>query len=222
MPTTTEYKLVPDIPDALLRTYLKQSEIAVDTEMQGLRIGRDHLCLVQLCDRQSNVSLIRVQPPEAPPNLKTLLTHPGVLKVCHFALTDVAFIRNSLGIVVTPFCCTKVMSKLARTYTEKHGLLNLAADLLGMEMNKENQQTDWSVGELTPSQLQYAAGDVLHLLAIYDILRRKMERRGKMPTGVTAVELNERAQACLPTLVELLLNGYGDRDQGWETSLFSH
>ncbi|MBI4083009.1 MAG: ribonuclease D [Candidatus Lambdaproteobacteria bacterium] len=219
---TTDYRLVPDIPADLLRTYLKQTEIAVDTEMQGLRIGRDQLCLVQLCDRQNNVCLIRVHPPEAPPNLTTLLTHPGVTKICHFALTDVAFIRLSLNVIVTPFCCTKVMSKLSRTYTEKHGLLHLAADLLGKELNKENQQTDWSTNELSPSQLQYAAGDVLHLLAIYDILRGKLERRGRMPTGITAVELNQRAQACLPALVELLLNGYGDRDQGWETSLFSH
>lgn len=222
MAPASEYTVVADIPDALLKTYQAQKEIAVDTELQGLRLGRDHVCLVQLCDRKHQVCLVRPQAPKAPPNLKKLLTDPKITKVFHYALTDVAFLQASLGIVVTPYRCTKVMSKLVRTYTDQHGLRDLVREFMGVELDKGSQSSNWQRRDLSPAQLKYAANDVLHLLAIYDHLTGMLEERGKLPTGMAIRQLNEQSQGVLPTLVELILNGYGDKDQGWETSLFNH
>ena len=222
MAASSEYTVVPDIPDALLKVYLEQKEIAVDTELQGLRLGRDEVCLVQLSDRKRQVCLVRPEPPHAPPNLKKLLTHSKTTKVFHYAMTDVAFLRKSLGIAVHPYRCTKVMSKLVRTYTDQHGLKDLVREIIGMELEKYPQTSNWQSRDLSPAQLKYAANDVLHLLAIYDHLNHMLKDRGKLPSGITAVELNEHSQQALPTIIELILNGYGDKDQGWETSLFNH
>ena len=219
---SSEYTLVADIPDALLKSYLAQKEIAVDTELQGLRLGRDQVCLVQLSDRKQQVALVRPTPPKAPPNLKKLLTHPKTIKVFHYALTDVAFLKLSLGIDVYPYRCTKVMSKLVRTYTDAHSLKELVREFLGVELDKISQTSNWQRRDLSPAQLKYAANDVLHLLAVYDQLNRMLKERGKLPTGLTADEMNDHSQAALPTIVELILNGFGDKDLGWETSLFSH
>ncbi|HKI98231.1 MAG TPA: ribonuclease D [bacterium] len=222
MASSSEYTVVPDIPDALLKVYLAQKEIAVDTELQGLRLGRDQVCLVQLSDRKQQVCLVRPEPPHAPPNLKKLLTHPQTIKVFHYALTDVAFLKLSLGIDVYPFRCTKVMSKLVRTYTDQHSLKDLVREFVGVELEKISQTSNWQRRDLSPAQLKYAANDVLHLLAVYDHLMQMLKERGKLPTGITAQEMNEHTQQALPTVVELIMNGYGDKDQGWETSLFNH
>ncbi len=157
-----------------------------------------------------------------PPNLKQLLTDPGVIKIFHFAISDVAFIKTSLDIEVTPFCCTKVMSKLIRTYTQGHGLKDLCLELLGHEINKEQQQTNWAQNNLTQKQLEYAAKDVLDLIQIYHKLSQMMDKRASLSTGTTIRELNNKAQSMLPGLVELLIHGYGDKDGGWGSSLFSH
>jgi ribonuclease D len=222
MAASSEYTVVPDIPDALLKVYLAQPVIAVDTELQGLRLYRDQVCLVQLSDRQQQVCLVRPEPPKAPPNLKKLLTHPHTIKVFHYALTDVAFLKVSLGIDVHPYRCTKVMSKLVRTYTDQHSLKELVREMVGVELEKVSQTSNWQRRDLSPAQLKYAANDVLHLLGVYEHLVQMLKERGKLPTGMTAEELNEHSQAALPTIVELVLNGYGDNDQGWETTLFSH
>jgi ribonuclease D len=222
MAPSSEYAVVPDIPDAVLKSYLAQPEIAVDTELQGLRLHRDQVCLVQLSDRQHQVCLVRPDPPAAPPNLKKLLTHPKTIKVFHYALTDVAFLASSLGIEVQPYRCTKVMSKLARTYTDQHGLKDLVREILGIELDKVSQTSNWQRRDLSPAQLKYAANDVLHLLAVYDSLKAMLKERGPLPTGVTAEQINEHSQQALPIIVELVLNGYGDKDQGWEVSLFNH
>jgi len=215
-------RVVPDIPDKLLETYLQAKEIAVDTELQGLRLRRDEVCLVQLCDRAKNICLLQPTPHKLPPNLRTLLTSPQLTKVFHFALTDVTFLRVSMDVKVHPYRCTKVMSKLIRTYSESHGLKALVHELMGVELDKEQQTSNWSVKHPTQIQLRYAINDVLYLLPIYDTLMEMIENRGQLPSGITALELNEAAQACLPALAELLINGYGDRDNGWETSLFLH
>jgi len=123
---------------------------------------------------------------------------------------------------VTPFCCTKVMSKLIRTYTQGHGLKDLCLELLGHELNKEQQQTNWSQNDLTQKQLEYAAKDVLDLIQIYHKLNQMMVNRPSLSTGTTIRELNNKAQSMLPGLVELLIHGYGDKDGGWGSSLFSH
>jgi ribonuclease D len=222
MPSQEQYKAVSDIPSDLLKKYLGEKLIAVDSELQGLQLWRDQVCLIQLCDEKGNLCLVRIKPPRVPPNLKKLFTAPATTKVFHYALTDVAFLRASLKVAVHPYRCTKVMSKLVRTYSESHSLKILVHELCGADLDKGEQATDWSRPDLSPAQLRYAAGDVIYLLQIYKTLEKMINQRGRLPTGITAKELNERSQACLPTMVEIVLNGYGDRDRGWETSLFAH
>lgn len=219
---TDEYQCVPDIPEDLLQHYLGQNEIAIDTELHGLRLYRDEICLVQICDDQSKVCLVKPDIKNPPHNLKKLLTAPDTLKVFHFALTDVAFFKTSLGIDVAPFNCTKVMSKLVRTYTNSHGLKDLCAELLGLPLEKEQQQTNWASSNLSSGQLKYAANDVLYLLRVYRSLKNMIEQRPPLSTGIKLIELHQQAQNMLPGLVSLLVHGYGDKDQGWETTLFAH
>jgi ribonuclease D len=216
------YSITSDIPDNLLELYLSKQEIAIDSEFHGLRLYRDEVCLIQICDDKKNVCLVKPDTNKVPPNLKQLLTDSGVTKIFHFAISDVSFIKTSLDIEVTPFCCTKVMSKLIRTYTQGHGLKDLSLELLGHEINKEQQQTNWSKTNLTQKQLEYAAKDVLDLIQIYKKLSQMMDNRPPLSTGTTIRELNIKAQSMLPGLVELLIHGYGDRDGGWGSSLFSH
>ncbi len=216
------YKLTSDIPDNLIESYLSQSEIAVDTELHGLRLFRDEVCLIQICDDKNNVSLIKPENNTIPPNLNRLLTDPDVTKVFHFAISDVAFIKTSLNIEVYPFCCTKVMSKLIRTYTQDHGLKDLIWEVHGKQINKEQQQSNWDSEKLTEKQLEYAANDVLYLIDIYRKLLEMMNERSPLKSGITISELNHKAQSILPGLVELLIHGYGDKYGGWESSLFSH
>jgi ribonuclease D len=216
------YSITSDIPDNLLELYLSKQEIAIDSEFHGLRLYRDEVCLIQICDDKKNVCLVKPDTNNVPPNLKQLLTDSGVTKIFHFAISDVSFIKTSLDIEVTPFCCTKVMSKLIRTYTQGHGLKDLSLELLGHEINKEQQQTNWSKTNLTQKQLEYAAKDVLDLIQIYKKLSQMMDNRPPLSTGTTIRELNIKAQSMLPGLVELLIHGYGDKDGGWGSSLFSH
>ena len=216
------YKISPDIPDNLMESYLSESEIAVDTELHGLRLFRDDVCLIQVCDDKNNVSLIKPENNQIPPNLKRLFTDQNVQKIFHFAITDVAFIKTSLNIEVKPFCCTKVMSKLIRTYTQDHGLKDLILEVHGKQINKEQQQSNWSDENLSQKQLEYAANDVLYLIKIYRKLLEMMNSRSQLKSGINICELNQKAQLFLPALVELLINGYGDKDGGWGISLFSH
>ena len=216
------YKITHDIPDNLIEAYLMENEIAVDTELHGLRLFRDEVCLIQICDDKKNVCLVKPEKNITPPNLKRLLTEPNLTKVFHFAITDVAFINTSMDIKVEPFCCTKVMSKLIRTYTQDHGLKDLILELHGKQINKDQQQTNWDTTELTEKQLEYAANDVLYLIEIYRKLHEMMDKRSQLKTGINFSELNIKAQLILPSLVELLINGYGDKNGGWESSLFSH
>ena len=216
------YKLTPDIPDNLIESYLSESEIAVDTELHGLRLFRDEVCLVQICDDKNNVCLIKPENNQKTTNLIRLLTDPNVTKVFHFAISDVAFIKTSLNIEVEPFCCTEVMSKLIRTYTQDHGLKDLILEVHGKQINKEQQQSNWDSEKLSEKQMEYAANDVLYLIMIYRKLLDMMHKRSSLKSGSTISELNQKAQSILPALVELLIHGYGDKDGGWESSLFSH
>ena len=217
-----KYTLIPDIPDNLIESYLSESEIAVDTELHGLRLYRDEVCLIQLCDDKKNVSLIKPKNNQTPPNLKHLFADQNVQKIFHFAITDVAFIKTSLNIEVKPFFCTKVMSKLIRTYTQDHGLKDLILEVHGKQINKEQQQSNWEDSNLSQEQLEYAAKDVLYLVKIYRKLLEMMNSRSQLKSGINICELNQKAQSFLPGLVELLINGYGDKDGGWGISLFSH
>ena len=216
------YTLSADISDNLLEMYLAEPEIAIDTELHGLRLYRDEVCLVQICDDKKNVCLVKPEHKQIPPNLKRLLTDQHVIKVFHFALSDIAFFKTSMNIDVTPFRCTKVMSKLIRTYTQGHGLKDLSMELLGHDLNKDQQQTNWAQNDLSFKQLEYAANDVLELIQIYRKLTEMMDNRPPLSSGRTVNELNIKAQAMLPGLIDLLVNGYGDKNGGWESSLFTH
>ena len=218
----TKYLIHDDIPEGIFNNFMKLEKIAVDTELHGLTMNRDQICLVQLCDQEEQVCLVRPKRGACVSRLKALMENKDVLKVFHFALTDVAFFQTSLNIEVTPFCCTKVMSKLIRTYTQNHGLKDLHMELLGIQMEKEQQQTNWAESDLSQNQLKYAANDVLRLLEIFERLQKMIISRNRLPGGKSISELNETAQSMLPGMVELLVHGYGDLDRGWQTSLFSH
>ena len=222
MSQNSNFQIVEDLNDQQLIAYTSKKVIAVDTELHGLKMNRDNICLIQLGDDARNVTLIRPNLERPPKNLKILLEDPSVRKLFHFALTDVAFFATSIGIVVENFRCTKVMSKIVRTYTESHGLKNLCEELLGIELSKQQQQTNWASPDLTQKQLEYAASDVYYLIEIYYQLEKMMTYRPPLPSGKSIDEINEIAQKILPGLVQILINGYGDRDQGWETSLFAH
>ena len=218
----TEYLIHDDIPEGIFNNFMKLEKIAVDTELHGLTMNRDQICLVQLCDQEKQVCLVRPKRDGGYSRLKALMENKDVLKVFHFALTDVAFFKTSLNIEVTPFCCTKVMSKLIRTYTQNHGLKDLHMELLNIQMEKEQQQTNWAESDLSQKQLKYAANDVLRLLEIFERLQKMIISRNRLPGGKSISKLNETAQSMLPGMVELLVHGYGDLDRGWQTSLFSH
>jgi ribonuclease D len=180
--------------------------VAMDTETLGLNSLRDRLCLVQLSQGDGNAELVQFAQGEfGAPELKRLLTDPNILKIFHYARFDMAALRLYLGVMPHPVYCTKIASKLARTYTDRHGLKDLSRELLGIEMSKQQQSTDWGSPELSQEQLDYAASDVLHLHALRERLDAMLVREGRMAL----------AQACfrfLPTRVELDLRGWADMD----------
>lgn len=217
------YHLQPDLTEEQLQAWLLLPEIAVDTELHGLRLGRDQVLLVQVGDHLGNVALVRTAGrSDCPPRLKTLLESPKVIKLFHFAISDLAFLRQSLNVRVAPFFCTRTASRLIRTYTQSHGLKDLVREFLGIELDKQAQQTDWSRSDLTPEQLKYAANDVLHLIALYRCLIKMLEARPPLANGFNAREIADRAMQALEIHVELNLAGYGSGSDGWRIDLFEH
>ena len=180
--------------------------VAVDTETMGLDARRDRLCLVQLSAGDGDCHIVRFSPGVFDaPNLSALLADPAVTKLFHFARFDLAMIRRHLGVVCAPVYCTKIASKMTRTYTDRHGLKDLCRDLLGVELSKQQQSSDWGAPELTREQLAYAASDVLHLHALREKLDIILNREGR-----TAL-----AEACfgfLPTRGALDLLGWNAPD----------
>ncbi|AFY44665.1 ribonuclease H-like domain-containing protein [Nostoc sp. PCC 7107] len=194
-----------DINDFTLSEYLKAEAIAVDTETMGLLPQRDRLCLVQLCNSQGKVTAIRIARGQTQsPNLKNLLEAKNVLKIFHFARFDVATLRHNLGIYVQPVFCTKIASKLARTYTNRHGLKEVVQELEQVELDKSAQSSDWgNAANLTEAQLSYAANDVRYLINVQYKLREMLKREERW----------EIAQECfqvLPTIVSLDLLQFKD------------
>ncbi len=217
------YTLQQDLTEDQLQSWLLLPEIAVDTELHGLRLGRDQVLLVQVGDHLGNVALVRTSGrSDCPPRLKLLLESPKVIKLFHFAISDLAFLRASLGVQVAPFFCTRTASRLVRTYTQSHGLKDLVREFLGVELDKQQQQTDWSREDLSPEQLKYAANDVIHLIAIYRALIRMLDARPTLPGGINARDLANRAMEALQIHVELNLAGYGSGSDGWRIDLFEH
>ncbi len=180
--------------------------VAVDTETMGLDPRRDRLCLVQLSAGDGTAHLVQIRKPIAEcPNLKALLADPATTKLFHFARFDVAMLANALGIEVAPVICTKIASKLVRTYTDRHGLRDLCRDLLGVDISKQQQSSDWGADELTAEQRAYAASDVLHLHAIWAKLEALLVREGRL-------DLARACYAFLPARGRLDLLGYVDPD----------
>lgn len=184
--------------------------VAIDTETLGLKTGRDRLCLVQLSAGDGEAHLVQLDGQDwSAPNLKALLGDPKVLKIFHFGRFDIAVLERYLGVRVGPVWCTKIASKLVRTYTDRHGLKDLCSELLGVDLSKQQQSSDWGAAKLTQQQLAYAASDVLHLHRLKDRLRAMLERDGRMA-------LAEACFAFLPQRARLDLAGFEDMD------VFSH
>jgi ribonuclease D len=189
--------------------------VAVDTETMGLNPHRDRLCLVQLSAGDGTAHLVQLVPASLgghgydAPNLAALMADTAVVKLMHFARFDVAVLQAALGVEVAPVRCTKIAAKLVRTFTDRHGLRDLCKELLGVEISKQQQTSDWGAAELTPEQLAYAASDVLHLHALWNRLEALLIREGRL----------DLAEACfrfLPTRGRLDLMGYETPD------LFAH
>jgi ribonuclease D len=194
-----------DLSDATLDEYLQSPAIAVDTETMGLLPQRDRLCLVQLCNPEGKVTAIRIARGQTTaPNLKQLLETNHIQKVFHFARFDVATLRHNLGIQVQPIFCTKIASKLARTYTNRHGLKDVVQELEQVELDKSAQSSDWgNSANLSAAQLSYAANDVRYLLSVQQKLTTMLQREERW----------EIAQECfqvLPTIVSLDLLQFKD------------
>ena len=180
--------------------------LAVDTETMGLNPMRDRLCLVQLSTGDGNCDLVQIsRGAREAGNLKRLLEDRSVLKLFHFARFDVTALRHHLGIDCRPVHCTKIASRLVRTFTDRHGLKDLCKDLLGIELSKQQRTSDWGAEELSAEQLRYAASDVLHLHALKSKLDVMLERESR-------VELAQSCFAFLPTRAELDLGGWSDPD----------
>lgn len=185
--------------------------VAIDTETMGLDPRRDRLCLVQLSSGDGHAHLVQIRRDQTrAPNLQRLLADPKVLKLFHFGRFDIAILEAAFGTVTAPVWCTKIASKLIRTYTDRHGLKNLLTELLGIDISKHQQTSDWGATDLSDAQLEYAASDVLHLHALKAVLEKKLEREGR--TGL--------AKACfdfLPARAHLDLLGWGD-----ESDIYRH
>ncbi len=186
------------------------SSVAIDTETMGLKAHRDRLCLVQLSGGDGDSHLVQMPSGGCKaPNLARLLTDDSVLKLFHFARFDVAVLRHALGVACTPIYCTKIASKLARTYTDRHGLKDICRELLGVDLSKQQQSSDWGADTLSDAQKTYAASDVLHLHALRDKLDAILAREGRQHLAQAAFEF-------LPARAELDLAGWDDVD------IFSH
>ncbi|TLU72288.1 ribonuclease D [Lichenicoccus roseus] len=196
-----------DLPDDLALG----GTVAVDTETMGLLPHRDRLCLVQLCAGDSQAHLVQIVPPSLGgrgadcPNLKRLLSDPATVKLMHFARFDVGILQHALGITVSPVRCTKIAAKLVRTFTDRHGLRELCRELLGIDLNKQQQTSDWGAADLSAEQLSYAASDVLHLHALWERLEGLLVREGRLDLAMAAFDF-------LPARARLDLLGYENPD----------
>jgi len=195
-----------DLPDS----FVPAAAVAVDTEAMGLHPHRDRLCLIQLSNGDGDAHLVRLpQGKYDAPNLKALFEDPKIIKIFHYARFDVGMIKAYLGVDVAPVYCTKIASKLVRTYTDRHGLKDLLREVLGVEVSKKEQSSDWGADNITDAQREYAANDVLYLHGLMEGLNVRLAREGR----------TELAQACfdfLPKRAALDLAGWP------ETDIFAH
>ena len=196
-----------DLPDGLTLGAV----VAIDTETMGLDPRRDRLCLVQLSSGDGNAHLVQIERGQVrAPNLEKLLADPKVLKLFHFGRFDIAALKKAFGVTTAPVYCTKIAAKMVRTFTDRHGLKYLLQELLGVDVSKQQQTSDWGSSKLTDAQLEYAASDVLYLHRLKAELDERLAREGR----------TELAQACydfLPTRATLDLLGWDD-----SADIFSH
>lgn len=191
-----------DLPDGLAWG----SAVAIDTETTGLDLHRDRLCLAQLSAGDGVCHLVQFAPGAvSAPNLRALLADPGITKLFHYARFDVAVLARATGVMAGPLYCTKIASKLVRTYTDRHGLKDLCRELLGVEISKEQQSSDWGSASLSAEQLDYAAQDVLYLHRLRERLDEMLAREGRG-------ELAARSFAFVPTRAALDLAGWAEQD----------
>ena len=191
-----------DLPDLSRYT----SSVAIDTETMGLNPHRDRLCVVQLSNGDGSADVVQMPKDHAnAPNLKALLGNPAITKIFHFARFDLAALYHAFGVMPQPVYCTKIASRLSRTYTDRHGLKDLVREVLNIDMSKQQQSSDWGAQQLNEAQLAYAASDVLHLHALRERLDAMLAREGR----------TELAKACfefLPTRAKLDLGGWENED----------
>jgi len=191
-----------DLPDTVKFT----GSVAIDTETMGLNPHRDRLCLIQLSGGDGNAHLVQIaQGQTKAPNLKALLEDHNLTKIFHFARFDVAVLNKYLGARVRPVYCTKIASRLVRTYTDRHGLKDLCRELIGVDISKKQQSSDWGADELSQDQLEYAASDVLYLHKLVGRLDVMLERAGRRDLAKSCFEF-------LPTRTDLDLMGWNDQD----------
>ncbi len=194
--------LKSDLSESELEYYSNQEILAIDCEMMGLNVQRDRLCLVQIGDINKQIVLVQIEQGQTEaPNLKLLMEAPGPIKLFHYARTDVTWLKYWLNIEVQNVFCTKIASKLARTYTDKHGLKELCKEVIGKELNKNQQSSDWGSSDLNKEQIEYAANDVVYLHTIYEYLKEILVREHKM----------ELAKACckfISRMAEMYIYGY--------------
>jgi ribonuclease D len=192
-----------DLPD--LSNY-RVAAVAIDTETLGLNPHRDRLCVVQISPGDGTADVIQIAPGQrSAPNLVTLLRNPAVTKLFHYGRFDIAVLFHAFGVMAEPVFCTKIASRLTRTYTDRHGLKDICAELLGVNLSKIQQSSDWAADELTPEQIEYAASDVLYLHRLRDVLSVRLARERRV----------SEADACfrfLPTRARLDLMGWADDD----------
>ena len=190
--------------------YVPGASVAIDTETLGLHPYRDRLCVVQLSTGDGSADVVQIAAGQtAAPNLQRLLADPGVTKLFHYARFDLAILRKTFGVTAEPVYCTKIASKIARTYTDRHGLKDLVRELTSIELSKQQQSSDWGAAKLSDAQMTYAASDVLHLHAVREKLDAMLAREGRK-------DLADRCFAFLSTRVALDLAGWP------ETDIFSH
>ena len=192
-----------DLPD--LSRYNVEA-IAIDTETLGLNPHRDRLCVVQISPGDGSADVIQIAPGQKEaPNLTALLSDPAITKIFHYGRFDLAVLYHAFGVMTVPVFCTKIASRLVRTYTDRHGLKDLTQEMIGISLSKAQQSSDWGADELTPEQLEYAASDVLHLHKLRAALRKRLDRDGRADEAAACFEF-------LPTRAKLDLMGWDEQD----------
>jgi ribonuclease D len=197
-----------DLLESDVERLRKSRIVGIDTETGGLIPNRDRLYLMQICDNDGVIDIIQTDHWENARNLRMVLMDPAIQKVIQFAVMDCAFILTYLGLLPANVYCTKIASKIARTYSSSHSLSALISDLVGITLDKKQQTTFWGKTQLTPEQIEYASNDVKYLIGVHTQLENILAQKGLLPTGISYTDLNKACQSCIPTLVHIWMNGW--------------